>query len=75
MLACVLTKFNLASLLSLTLGASEGYSSCSVCPVCPVCVCVCVCVCVSVSLHAILVVRAITNKTKDTIVASNLRQL
>ena len=33
---------------------SEGYSSC------PVCVCVCP--------HAILAVRAITSKTKDTIV-------
>ena len=30
--------------------------------------CVCVCVCVSVSPHAILAVRAITSKTKDTIV-------
>ena len=37
---------------------SEGYSSCPVC------------VCVSVSPHAILVVRAITSKTKDTIVLS-----
>ena len=40
------------------------------------CVCVCVCVCVSVCLsvclspHAILAVRAITSKTKDTIVLS-----
>ena len=32
--------------------------------------CVCVCVCVSVSPHAILGVRAITSKTKDTIVLS-----
>jgi len=39
---------------------SEGYSSC------PVCVSVCLCV----SPHAILVVRAITSKTKDTIVLS-----
>ena len=36
---------------------SEGYSSC------PVCVCVCVFVC----LQAILAVRAITSKSKDTI--------
>ena len=30
----------------------------------------CVCVCLSVSPHAILAVRAITSKTKDTIVLS-----
>ena len=35
-----------------------------------VCVCVCLCVCLSVSPHAILAVRAITSKTKDTIVLS-----
>ena len=35
-----------------------------------VCVCVCVYVCLSVSPHAILAVRAITSKTKDTIVLS-----
>ena len=35
-------------------------------PRCPVCVCVCV----SVSPHAILAVRAITSKTKDTNVLS-----
>ncbi len=45
---------------------SEGYSSCPVC----VCVCVCLSVCLSVSPHAILAVRAITSKTKDTIVLS-----
>ena len=39
---------------------SKGYSSCPVC----------VCVCLSVSLHTILVVHAITSKTKDTIVLS-----
>ena len=38
---------------------SEGYSSCPVC--------VCVCVCVRTRPHAILAVRAITSKTKDTI--------
>jgi len=43
---------------------SEGYSSC------PLCVCVCLSVCVCVSPHAILAVRAITSKTKDTIVLS-----
>ena len=41
---------------------SEGYSSCPVC--------VCVCVCLSVNPHAILAVRTITSKTKDTIVLS-----
>ena len=46
----------------------EGYSTCPVC-VC-VCVCVCLSVCLSVSPHAILEVRAITSKTKDTIVLS-----
>jgi len=39
---------------------SEGYSSCPVC----------VSVCLSVSPHAILEVRAITSKTKDTIILS-----
>ena len=39
---------------------SEGYSSCPVC----------VCVCLSVRPHAILAVRVITSKTKDTIVLS-----
>ena len=55
---------------------SEGYSSCPVCvcvcvSVCVcVCVSVCVCVCVCVCPHAILAVRVITSKTKDTIVLS-----
>ena len=40
---------------------SNGYSSF------PLCVCVCVCVCVSVRPHAILAVRVITSKIKDTI--------
>jgi len=45
-------------------------------PVVVLCVCVCVCVsvclsvCLSVSLHTNLVVRAITSKSKDTIVLS-----
>ena len=39
---------------------SKGYSSCPVC----------VCVCLSVSPQAILAVRTITSKTKDTIVLS-----